>query len=219
MPRLLFEKTGNAIWISHLDLMRLFQRAFKRAGLPLTHTQGYNPRPSVSIALPLSVGVESGCELLDFDLYGDKVANEEILARLNEALVVGVRVLNVYDNGSKIKNLAYLNCVVTLEYDNGIPADAQDKITSLFAQEEVIVEKKSKNGTREENIIPMIRKLAVSPHDGNSLTLDAVVCCQNPTLNPMQLSAAIEKYLPECKADFVRFRRVEIYDQNNEKFR
>ena len=219
MPRLLFEKTGNAIWISHQDLMRLFQRAFKRAGLPLTHTQGYNPRPSVSIALPLSVGVESGCELLDFDLYGDKVANEEILARLNEALVVGVRVLDVYDNGSKIKNLAYLNCVVTLEYDNGIPADAQNKITSLFAQEEVIVEKKSKNGIREENIIPMIRKLAVSPLDGNSLTLDAVVCCQNPTLNPMQLSAAIEKYLPECKADFVRCRRVEIYDQNNEKFR
>ena len=55
MPRLLFEKKGNAIWISHLDLMRVFQRSFKRAGLPLTHTQGFNPRPSVSIALPLSV--------------------------------------------------------------------------------------------------------------------------------------------------------------------
>ena len=68
MPRLLFEKTGTAVWISHLDLMRLFQRAFKRAGFPLTHTQVYNPRPSVSIALPLSVGIESQCELLDFDL-------------------------------------------------------------------------------------------------------------------------------------------------------
>ena len=219
MPRLLFEKTGNAIWISHLDLMRLFQRAFKRAGLPLTHTQGYNPRPSVSIALPLSVGVESGCELLDFDLYGDKVANKEILTKLNDALVAGVRVLNVYDNGSKIKNLAYLNCVVTLEYDQGIPADAQQKIASLFTQEEVIVEKKSKNGIKDENIIPMIRKMEVSPLDGNTLALNAIVCCQNPTLNPMQLAAAIEKYLPECKADFVRCRRVEVYDQNNEIFR
>ena len=38
MPRLLFEKTGSAVWMSHLDLMRLFQRAFKRAELPLTHT-------------------------------------------------------------------------------------------------------------------------------------------------------------------------------------
>ena len=219
MPRLLFEKTGNAIWISHLDLMRLFQRAFKRAGLPLTHTQGYNPRPSVSIALPLSVGVESGCELLDFDLYGDKVANEEILTKLNETLVSGVRVLDVYDNGSKIKNLAYLNCIVTLEYDQGIPAGASDQIASLFAQEEVIVEKKSKNGIKEENIIPMIRGLKVSHLDSNTVTLDAVVCCQNPTLNPMQLCAAIEKYLPEYKADFVRCRRVEIFDQNNEKFR
>ena len=52
MPRLLFEKTGNSVWISHLDLMRVFQRGFKRAGLPLKHTQGFNPRPSVSIALP-----------------------------------------------------------------------------------------------------------------------------------------------------------------------
>ena len=68
MPRALFEKTGNARYISHLDLMRLFQRAFKRAGLPLTHTQGFNPRPSVSIALPLSLGVESRCEILYFDL-------------------------------------------------------------------------------------------------------------------------------------------------------
>ena len=58
MPRALFEKTGNAVWMSHLDLMRLLQRAFKRAGLHLKHTQGFNPRPSVSIALPMSVGVE-----------------------------------------------------------------------------------------------------------------------------------------------------------------
>ena len=97
MPRLLFEKTGNAVWISHLDLMRVFQRAFKRAGLPLTHTQGFNPRPSVSIALPLSVGIESRCELLDFELYGEKIPNEEIHSKLNEALVAGVRVLSVYE--------------------------------------------------------------------------------------------------------------------------
>ena len=95
MPRALFEKKGNAVWISHLDLMRLFQRAFKRAGLPLTHTQGYNPRPSVSIALPLSVGVESECELLDFDLDGMTVPVDEICSKLNGALVEGVRVRQV----------------------------------------------------------------------------------------------------------------------------
>ena len=219
MPRALFEKTGNAIFISHLDLMRLFQRAFKRAGLHLTHTQGYNPRPSVSIALPLSVGVESGCELLDFDLEGDAVSNEEICTRLNAALVDGVKVLAVYDDGLKIKHLSFLSCVVTMEYDAGIPAGAREQIESLFSREEVLVEKKSKNGTSDQNIIPMIKRLTVEAADGNTLALYALVCCQNPSLNPMQLAAAVEKYLPELTPSFAKCRRVEVYDANETVFR
>ena len=144
MPRLLFQKTGNAIWISHLDLMRLFQRAFKRANLPLTHTQGYNPRPSVSIALPLSVGVESKCELLDFDLDGCSVSCDEIRDKLNAALVDGIRVIDVYENGNKLKNLSLLDCTVTLEYDSGISADTKRNIEALFARPHLIVEKKGK---------------------------------------------------------------------------
>ena len=219
MPRLLFEKKGIAIWSSHLDLMRLFQRAFKRAGLPLTHTQGFNPRPSVSIALPLSVGVESDCELLDFDLDGEIVPNDQILARLNEKLVDGVRVREVYDDGRKIKHLAFLKCAVSLEYDNGIPDRAQERIESLFAAESLMVEKKSKNGIQEQNIIPMIRSIRVTGPNEHELELTAVICCQNPTLNPMQLVVAIERYLPECKADFSKCRRLEIYDGGENVFR
>ena len=219
MPRALFQKTGRAIYISHLDLMRVFQRAFKRAGLPLTHTQGFNPRPSVSIALPLSVGVESGCELLDFDLEGEKVPCDEIRERLNAALVEGVRVLEVYEEAAKIKHLAFLDCVVTLEYDNGVPGDSVSRIQNLFSQPEVLVEKRSKNGVKDENIIPMIRSLTVSETDGNTLELTARVCCQNPTLNPNQLTAAIEKFLPELAPDFSSCRRVEIYDTEEKIFR
>jgi len=218
MPRLLFEKTGNAVWISHLDLMRLFQRAFKRAGLPLTHTQGFNPRPSVSIAMPLSVGVESSCELLDFDLYGDKIPNEEILARLNAALVAGVRVRSVYDDGSKIKHLAYLACEVTMEYDRSLSENATDLVRGLFARDEVLVEKKSKNGISDQNIIPMIQELTVTGGEGE-IRLNALVCCQNPSLNPMQLSAAVVRYLPELTPDHVRFERLEIYDSEKKIFR
>lgn len=219
MPRALFEKTGNAVYISHLDLMRLFQRAFKRAGLPLTHTKGFNPRPSVSIALPLSLGVESVCELLDFDLEGESIPNEEIAERLNEALVEGVRVLQVYDDMAKLKHLALLDCIVTLEYDHGVPADALQRIRDLFAQSEVVVEKKGKNGPTEQNIIPMIRRLQVEACGVGEIRLRALVCCQNPTLNPMQLSAAIAKYLPDLAPDFTRCRRMEIYDSNEIIFR
>ena len=219
MPRLLFEKTGRGVWISHLDLMRLFQRAFKRADLPLTHTQGFNPRASVSIALPLSVGVESVCELLDFELDGQTVSCDEICNRLNNALVDGVKVLEVYETGRKIRDLSLLHCVVTLEYDSGVPADAQSAIENLFSQESVIVPKKTKNGIQDQNIIPMIRRLSVVSVDPNTIELDALVCCQNPTLNPAQLALAVEMHLPDYKADFTKSRRVEIYDQNENVFR
>lgn len=219
MPRALFEKTGTAVYISHLDLMRLFQRAFKRAGLALTHTKGYNPRPSVSIALPLSLGVSSRCELLDFTLEGEPVDNEEICTRLNQTLVDGVRVLQVYDGGAKIGNLAYLDCVVTLEYDRLLPENAAKEIQALFRREEVIVEKKGKNGVVDQNIIPMIRSLCVETRSNQELELQACICCQNPTLNPMLLSAAIEKYIPELAPDFTVCTRVEIYDTKNQVFR
>ena len=137
MARLVFEKTGNAVWISHLDLMRLFQRAFKRGGLPLKHTQGFNPRPSVSIALPLSVGVESVCELLDFDLDGETVSCDEICRRLNNALVEGVKVLEVYEQGRKLRDLSLLHCAVSLEYDGCISVQDRQQLEQLFAREEV----------------------------------------------------------------------------------
>ena len=218
MPRLLFEKTGNAIWISHLDLMRVFQRSFKRAGLPLTHSRGFNPRPSVSIALPLSVGVESACELLDFDLDGYEVSCEEMRDRLNETLVSGVKVLEVYEEARKLKHLAYLDCVVTLEYDNGAPA--ADAVAELFRRETLFVEKKTKsNGIQDQDILPMIRSLKVEQTDPQTLTISARVCCQNPTLNPMQMVAAIERHAPELKPDFAKCRRVEVYDTENTIFR
>ena len=219
MLRLMFEKKGNAVWISHLDLMRLFQRAFKRANLPLTHTQGFNPRPSVSIALPLSVGVESGCEFLDFELDGVNVPYDEICARLNETLVEGIKVLKVYPDGQKIREIAFLHCTLTMEYDNGVPGSAVSQVQELFNKEELLVSKKSKNGITEQNIIPMIRSLSVDRIGEQEIEIDALICCQNPTLNPVQIPLAIEMYLPEMKPDFSRCERIEVFDNNENVFR
>lgn len=219
MARLLFKKTGNAVWISHLDLMRLFQRAFKRAGLPLKHTQGFNPRPSVSIALPLSVGVESSCELLDFDLVDCSYAVEEIAQRLQPVLVEGVQVLKCYENGKKIRDLSFLSCEIDLEYDQGADSIMIESIRDLFARESLCVTKKSKNGLVDQDIIPMIRRISVDGKDNNTVQINAVICCQNPSLNPMQLVQAIEKYIPQFKPDFARCRRTELYDGSMNIFR
>lgn len=220
MTRALFEKKGNGIWISHLDLMRLFQRSFKRANLPLTHTQGFNPRPSVSIALPLSVGVESSCELLDFELDGASVSHKDIRDKLNVALPAGVRVLQIYESSCKIKELAFLDCVVNLEYDGGVPNNAVSKLKDFFEQETIFAPKKSKSGEiKQQNIAQMIRNISIEQSDSNTVQLHARVCCQNPTLNPTQLVAAIETYLPELKPDFAKCARLEIYNKEENIFR
>ena len=64
--RMRFSKTGRAVYISHLDLMRTITRAFLRAECRLKYSEGFNPHPNISIALPLSVGCESVCEIMDF---------------------------------------------------------------------------------------------------------------------------------------------------------
>ena len=219
MPRLLFEKTGRSVWISHLDLMRLFQRVFKRAGLKLKHTQGFNPRPSVSIALPLSVGVESVCELLDFDLEGETPPNDQICRMLNDALVEGVKVKAVYDGGKKIGALALLSCRITLEYQDLLPENAQDQIQALFSQDSLVLPKKTKNGIQDQDIIPMIKRFSTMRVDGHTIVIDALICCQNPTLNPAQIILAIETFLSELSPEHAACRRLEIYDINETVFR
>ena len=212
MRRILFEKTGNADYISHLDLMRLFQRAFKRGGLNLKHTQGFSPRAMVSIALPLSVGVESVCEILDYELVGQEEPSfDEIRERLNRTMPAGVRVLEVYDSPRKPKELTHLDVAIRLEYDSGVPAGTCDAIRELFAQESVIVTKRGKNGPVDQDIIPMISDLNITAISGQELELQGRGCAQNPSLNPQQMVAAIETCLPAFKPDFTRiFRREAI---------
>lgn len=220
MRRILFSKTGDAVYISHLDLMRLFQRAFKRGGLNLKHTQGFSPRAMVSIALPLSVGVESRCEILDYELVGqDELSNAEIMDRLNRTMPVGIRVLDVYNSDRKPKELTHLDVAVRLEYDNGVPEGCVEAIRSLFERESVVVTKWGKNGPVDQDIIPMISDLVITEISGLELELTARVCAQNPSLNPQQIVAAIETFLPDCRPDFSRIFRREVIAADGTIFR
>ena len=221
MPkRLLFHKMGNAIYISHLDLMRLFQRAFKRAGLNLKHTQGFSPRAMVSIALPLSLGSGSLCEILDFELVGqEELSCEQIREKLNRALPEGVRVRECYESDRKVKHLTHLDVAIFLEYDAGVPAGAPEAIQELFGRESLTVTKRGKNGPVDQDIIPMIFDLKVTQISGRELELTARVCAQNPSLNPQQIVTAIENELTEYKPDFAHIHRLETIADDGTIFR
>lgn len=215
MHRLLYEKTGNARWISQLDMIRLFQRAFLRAGIAIKHSEGYHPHAYVSIALPLPVGQESCCELLDFAAV-DGTPLSGIPARLNPVLPEGLRALDCFESSRKIRDLALLRAQITLEYDHGAPAPEQ--VAALFAQPALLVEKKTKNGPAQVDIRQLIRELTVQPC-ADGLLLQALLCAQNPGLNPELLAAALRTHLPACAPDFVRVMRLEVLDAAGEPFR
>ena len=98
--RFVFEKTGRARYISHLDLMRTFQRAFNRAGLELKHSEGFNPHPQISVLLPLQLGCESVCERLDADVLSPR---EGMTDELNRVLPEGVRMISVGEETGSVE--------------------------------------------------------------------------------------------------------------------
>jgi radical SAM-linked protein len=216
--RLLFVKEAQASYISHLDLIRTFQRAFPRTELEIKHTQGYHPHPIMSIVLPLPVGQSSDCELLDFEVTQD-TDGAGIADTLNTGMPTGLRVLDCYSAVRPIRELADLRAEVELEYDGGVPAEAVDALQELFARPELVIQKRTKRkDLADVDIAPMLRSVALTEGEG-VIRADVIVQAQNPGLNPQLLGKAIERYLPELTPDFIRVRRKAVLDANGDDFR
>ena len=216
--RLLFVKEAQASYISHLDLLRTFQRAFPRTELEIKHTQGYHPHPVMSIVLPLPVGQSSDCELLDFEVTQD-TDGAGIAGTLNTGMPMGLRVLDCYVATRPVRELAYLRADVELEYDSGVPSGAVEALRELFARSELVIQKRTKRkDLADVDIAPMIRSVAMTEGDG-VIRADVTVQAQNPGLNPQLLGKAIERYLPELTPDFIRVRRKAVLDAEGNDFR
>ncbi|MEG2120231.1 MAG: TIGR03936 family radical SAM-associated protein, partial [Pseudoflavonifractor sp.] len=209
--RLRFTKTGRAKYISHLDLMRTFQRAFLRAGLNIKHTEGFNPHAFVSIPLPLSVGFSSECEVLDFELTDD-IDKGTVPVRMNAVLPEGIIVQCCYTAEQPVKALNFVHYIITLEYENGTPFGAETAIRTLFSRESLVVIKKSKKaktGEVEVDLIPLIQNFTCEGRR-DTITLDTVIRAQNPGLNPELMVSAIRAEYPDVAADFTTFHRKDV---------
>ena len=218
--RILFSKTGRARFISHLDLMRTLQRAFFRAGIQIKHTEGYNPHPFVSIALPLSVGYSSQCEIMEFVLLGG-ATYEDLPEKMNAVLPEGISVQACYPAKNKLKALAYLNCIVRLDHDNGVPDGAEAAWRDLLGRESLVVKKKSnkaKLGYTETDIIPLIRRWTLTAEE-TDITLDLVLSAQDPGLNPAVIRDAFCQAYPALAPDFMAVHRKAALDINEGPFR
>ena len=215
--RMRFSKTGRAIYISHLDLMATMQRAFSRAGSRLQYSEGFNPRPQMSIALPLSVGTASLCELMDFRLL-EEVDITSLSARLNATMPEGITVQEIYEPTRKNAELKWLAVDGLFEYDDRQVDIIQKQLAAFFARPSIVIEKKTKRGFGEADIRPAIREIAFTAGE-DGVHVSAVLSAQSPTLNPDLLPAALRALAPEIAPDFAKFTRIETYDAEMKLFR
>ena len=210
--RLAFSKADTAKFISHLDLMRTFQRSFLRADIAVKHTEGFNPHAFVSIPLPLSVGFSSACEVLECQVLN--VPLEEVPARMNAALPAGITVTRCYEAVRPVKELCYVNYIVTLEYEAGAPFGAERDIQALLERDSLVMtkrSKKAKSGFTEVDLIPLIARASVEERR-DTIALDLVLKAQNPGLNPELVVAAVREHCPDASPDFVSIHRRAVLD-------
>lgn len=215
--RLRFSKTGRAVYISHLDLMRTMQRAFLRAGCALKYSEGFNPHPQISILLPLSVGCASRCELMDFTLT-ESPDLAGLPARLTAALPEGIEALAAYAPETKAKQLKWLEIEGRFEYDARGLEEMARGVNGFFARGSIVIRKKTKRGEGESDISPAIKSFSAEAL-ADAVRVRAVISAQEPTLNPELLPSALRQLAPELAPDFAEFTRLETYDENMSVFR
>ncbi|MBO5312740.1 MAG: DUF2344 domain-containing protein [Clostridia bacterium] len=190
--RIKFSKTGDLMYISHLDLARTMQRIMLRAGIDIWYSEGFNPQPKIVFAFPLSIGIESECELMDIRI-NSPMSHEEIKERLSQSFPADMKVLDVYTPEIKLKNIAYIDYTVSLS-SHLISEKTGKEIEELFKKECKII-KKSKNGDREVDVTQGV-KLVEAEGEAGSVKIHAILCADNDRyLNPELFIEAIKEKL------------------------
>ena len=178
--RLRFCKTGKAKYISHLDLMATMRRALLRAGVKLSYSEGFNPHPYISVALPLPVGCGSICELMDIE-SASGLLPDGLQGLITAALPEGIEVLEVYTSERKFRCIAWLELHGILFYDKGAHPCALNLMAERLASQSLIIIKKTKRGESNIDIGPFIRDTVLSMDNGN-IDIKVKVSAQNPTI-------------------------------------
>jgi len=214
--RLLYSKTGNARYISHLDLMATMRRALLRAGVGLKYSEGFNPHPYISVALPLSVGNESFCELLDFTT-NNELLPDGLPELINPGMPDGLMIREAYVSERKFVDISWIRICCMLDYETNAPPEATGILTELFKAESIVINKKTKRGLSEIDIAPFIKQAKFS--FSGIVKMNALVSAQNPSVSAEDVKNAIRAAGESQTPDFLSFTREEILDKDMAVFR
>jgi len=184
MPKylLIFEKSESVRWLGHLDILRTFERAIRRAGLPVAFSTGFNPRERIAFASALSTGVTAGAEPAVLELT-DPVDPVALLAGLNETLPPGIRIAECQEIPD-LKSRDLLNSYDRADYEvvcacapDTDPAEVENAIQALLARPQWDVVRAREGRSKTLDIRPYLFALSLAPATltTNRLTLAMTV--------------------------------------------
>lgn len=181
--RVKFKKTGKLQYVSHLDLVRTMHKIIVRAALPLWYTEGFNPKPKMVFAAPLSIGTESMTEFVDIRLV-EKIEPEEALRRLNKNMTEEMQAIAAYYPTRKLTELKWLSYTIVIN-TRGAGEELSQKCSKALSEDTIEITKRSKSGEDVKvNIRPLI-KCANVAYDGENIRISCVLSAdQSAFLNP-----------------------------------
>ena len=184
-----YSRSAGLEYLTHLDMIRLWQRALRRTGLPLVYTQGFNPHEKFSLAIPLSVGMTSTAEYLEV-ILAKLLKPEDIRSKLQEALPAPIKIQEVRLSPYK---QALTPQVALLEYQISWPgalgniAQLQKKIAGFLAEKEHKFLKKGKKLTKEIDIRGKVQALELQEKDGEHMILMQLKVDQQGSVKPEEV--------------------------------
>ena len=210
-----YSRGDEVKYISHLDFVKFIQRAIRRAQLPMLYSQGFNPHPQMAIALPLSVGVTSDCELMRLGLEGDYAENE-VKDALNSVLPNGFEIIYVKNcKDSKIDFSAINRAEYSCKCE--IAGKKDFDIEGFLSNDRIFVMKKSKSGIKEADIKPHIHSIELMDTQDDIVTFSMCVDAGNEyNLKPDTVIDAMQKYDEAFKVNFFTVHRCSLLVGNDE---
>lgn len=214
--RLFYTKTGSAKYISHLDVMRAFQRALKRTKIKVWYTEGFHPHLYLNFALPLSLGYESLCECVDFRLL-EEVPFGELAARVGAALPEGFGVVSAAAPVMKVSEIRRADYKIAFSCPGHGEEEALAAWQACFDRPEIPVLKKTKRGERTVDLKPETEISTLTREDGRFRFRARLAAGCEETVNPALLFGAFTEFsgLP---ADDISVMRTAVYRENGEAF-
>ncbi len=220
--RIVFSKKGALQFVSHLDLMRTMTKLVVRANINVYYTEGFNPKPKLVFALPLSVGTESELELLDIKVHDQNPDLAEIKRRLTLATVPDIEIKDVYIPETKFRDITHSRYLITMHAD-AIMSDAAELVKDMM-KSPIVVTKRTKSGEADCDISPFIKNADVKSENGE-LQLDVTLAADpEHYLNPEYVVTAImdrigykENIAPG--ADWHSIMRVDVLGKDGKTFK